>query len=268
MTLQEFKAAAEELGSKADVLDGVHGYFRSHVDRLYNLCQRFGLFSSKLGDVLEVGPFYSYTPFILRAASSSYTVLEGDDPVVYPLGPLYKEYSINLAYTDFFELFGPTKTALHTLALPDNHFDTILCWETMEHFNFNPVKFVRELHRILKPGGKACITVPNNASIYNLINLLLGKREKVIIDSYYKFEDYECNGKKAFFGFHWREYGLRELAHLFQQAGFKIQSSVSFNEFSSPERMNLPRRFTRTLYQAGTMFLPRYRSHIYVVASK
>lgn len=268
LTFRQFQAAGEELGGKAHVLDGVHGYFRGHANRLYNTCKRFGLFSNKLGDVLEVGPFYSYTPFILRSASSSYMVIEGDDPIVYPLEPLYKDYSIDLAYTDFFEVFGPTKSASHRLSLPDNRFDTILCWETMEHFNFNPIKFVRELYRILKPGGKVCVTVPNKASVYNLLKLIFGKHEKSGIDSFYQFEDYESNGKKAFFGFHWREYSSRELHQLFHQAGFKVQVSGSFNDFISHPNISLSRHLARTLYKAGTFALPRYRSNIYLIASK
>jgi SAM-dependent methyltransferase len=45
----------------------------------------------------------------------------------------------------------------------------------MEHFNFNPVKFVREFRRVLKPGGKAYINVPNNASFQNLVSLIFGR---------------------------------------------------------------------------------------------
>ncbi len=265
MTLQQFKAKGEELGG--NVLNGAHGYFQGHANRLYKTVKRFGLFSSTLGDVLEIGPFYSYVPFILRSASSSYTVLEGDDSIVYPLEPLYKDYSIDLIYADFFEVFGPTRSASHRLSLPDDRFDTILCWETMEHFNFNPVKFVRELYRILKPGGKVCITVPNKASIYALIKLFSGKNKEAI-DSFFQFENYESNGKKAFFGFHWREYTPEELKQLFHQIGFKIQASGGVNEFSTQSKTSLPRHLARTLYKAGTILLPSHRSHVYLIASK
>jgi hypothetical protein len=76
MTLQEFTAAGESVGAKAGVLDGLQGCFRCHAPRLHQACERFGLFSDRLGDVLEIGPFYGYMPFVLRPRSSSYTVLE------------------------------------------------------------------------------------------------------------------------------------------------------------------------------------------------
>ena len=65
------------------------------------------------------------------------------------------------------------------VAVADAADHTILCWETMEHFNFNPVKFVRELHRVLKPGARgASMTVPNNAFWQHIFTLLSGRGEK------------------------------------------------------------------------------------------
>jgi hypothetical protein len=125
MTLPQFMAGGEELGKKAGVLDGIHGYFRSHATRLHRTCELFGLFSERLGDVLEIGPFFGYTPLLLRPQSSSYTVLEGNDPVVRPLEPLYERHKIALTYVDFFEMFGPTRSAPHQLPLADSSCDFI-----------------------------------------------------------------------------------------------------------------------------------------------
>jgi len=257
----------EELSREAQVLGTLHEYFRMHASRLYRACELFKLFGT-LGDVLEIGPFFGYTPFILREHSSSYAVLEGDDPAVYPLEPLYKRYSIALSYVDFFEQFGPTRSATHKLSLPDSSYDTILCWETMEHFNFNPVKFVRELLRVLKPGGRICVTVPNKASFQNITALLSGRREKYFIDDFYGYENYQSNGKTAFYGFHWREYSPPELWHLFTQAGFRVQACSSFTAFRDHKKVGLGRKFIRTVSQAGTSLLPRYGTNVYLTATK
>jgi SAM-dependent methyltransferase len=267
MTLQEFTAAGESVGAQAGVLNGLQGYFRCHAPRLHHASERFGLFSERLGDVLEIGPFFGYTPFILRPHSSSYTVLESDDPAVCPLEPLYREQAIALHQVDFFEIFGPTRSATHKLPLPDAHFDTILCWETMEHFNFNPVTFVRELHRVLKPGGRVCLTVPNRASSQNVAALLSGRGEKAMIESYFTFEHYISGGKKAFYGFHWREYTAPELSLLVSKAGFQVQSCGTFNAFQNHGRIAAGRRAARTLMQMGGAIFPRYATHIYLVAT-
>jgi len=248
--------------------NGMDDYFKTHAGRLHGCAQMFGLFSGQLGDVLEIGPFYGYMPFILRSRAASYTVVEGDDPVVRRLDSFYHEHSIKVCYLDFAEAFGPLRSATHRLEFPDNSFDTILCWETMEHFNFNPVKLVREFHRVLKPGGRVCVTTPNKASWQRLAVLLTGKGEDFLVDDFYKFENYEIDGKIAFHGYHWREYSPPELRRLFTGAGFKIQSAGSFNYFQPREHMGLLRRGARALAQAGCAVFPRQKTHVYVMATK
>jgi SAM-dependent methyltransferase len=268
MTKEQFISEGEELIRKIQASDGPQGYFRLHASRLHRSCERFGLFGGALGNVLEIGPFYGLTPFLLRKHCATYTVLEGPDPAVRPLEPIYEQSKITLSYSDFFEVFGPTRTAPHTLAFPDHSVDTILCWETMEHFNFNPVKFVRELHRILKPGGRVCITVPNKASFQSVVALVLGRGEKTLIQNFYHFEDYESDGKKAFYGFHWREYSPPELAQLFSQAGFNIRSTGSFTAFQDHGTLGIGRRLARKFSEIGTSIFPRYGTHVYLEAGK
>jgi len=43
--------------------------------------------------------------------------------------------------------------------LPDAAFDSVLCNQVLEHV-FNPDEFLREVGRVLKPGGKLLLTVP------------------------------------------------------------------------------------------------------------
>lgn len=268
MTFDEFKTSAGVVMKKLGEADAMHEYFRTHAGRLHQCAELFSLFSAPLGDVLEVGPFFGYMPFILRQRAASYTVLEGDDPVVRRLDPLYAEHAIRVSYLDFGEVFGPLRTATHRLPFADNSFDTILCWETMEHFNFNPVKLVREFHRVLKPGGRICVTTPNRASWQRVAMLLTGKGEDFLINDFYTFENYEIDGKKAFHGYHWREYSPPELPRLFSGAGFKIQSAGSFNYFQPRENMGLLRRCARALAKTGCAVSPRQRTHVYVMAVK
>ncbi len=41
----------------------------------------------------------------------------------------------------------------------DKEFEAVLCNQVLEHV-FNPDEFLREIHRVLKPGGKLLLTVP------------------------------------------------------------------------------------------------------------
>ena len=46
------------------------------------------------------------------------------------------------------------------LDFPDNEFDAIICFETLEHI-YPPETFVKELGRVLKPNGELLLTCPN-----------------------------------------------------------------------------------------------------------
>jgi len=46
------------------------------------------------------------------------------------------------------------------LPLKDNTFDSVLCFETVEHFS-NPGKFIKEIARVCKRSGQIIITTPN-----------------------------------------------------------------------------------------------------------
>jgi SAM-dependent methyltransferase len=138
----------------------------------------------------------------------------------------------------------------------------------MEHFNFNPVKFVRELHRVLKPSGRVCITVPNRGSFQAIFALLFGRHEELAIKSYFKFEDYEVNGKKGFYGFHWREYTPRELALLFSQAGFKVKVCRTFTEFQGLGQLSIGRRMARLLSRIGSNILNQFGANVFLIATK
>lgn len=58
------------------------------------------------------------------------------------------------------------------LPFPDAHFDYVFSIEGIEHFE-NPWTFVKELCRVLKPGGRLIISTPNTLSIDARIKYLL-----------------------------------------------------------------------------------------------
>jgi len=130
------------------------------------------------------------------------------------------------------------------------------------------VKFVRELQRVLKPGGRACITVPNKTSLQNLHLLLTGRGEAHIVNTYFENENYALNGKQAFYGFHWREYTPPELRQLFAMAGFKIEAAGSFTTFQEHGHCGPGRRLARMAMKTVTTFFPRYGTHAFVLAVK
>lgn len=55
--------------------------------------------------------------------------------------------------------------------LPNATADVVAAVETIEHLE-NPRAFVRELHRLVKPGGLVLVTTPNQLSFLSLFTLL------------------------------------------------------------------------------------------------
>lgn len=60
-----------------------------------------------------------------------------------------------------------------TLPFADACFDTVVCSEILEHI-FSPDMLLREIMRVLKPGGRVILTVPNLHCMRNRLDVLLG----------------------------------------------------------------------------------------------
>lgn len=58
---------------------------------------------------------------------------------------------------------------IEQMSFPDNHFDFVIAAGVLEYL-CDDTKALQEIHRVLKPGGEAYITFPNNFSIFMLID--------------------------------------------------------------------------------------------------
>ncbi len=60
------------------------------------------------------------------------------------------------------------------LPFPDEYFDGVTMLAVLEHV-FDPYAVIREVHRVLRPGGELVIDVPNVASLTNRLRILFGR---------------------------------------------------------------------------------------------
>jgi SAM-dependent methyltransferase len=60
------------------------------------------------------------------------------------------------------------------LPFPDRHFDGVAILAVLEHL-FDPYATIREIQRVLRPGGELVIDVPNVASLTNRARILFGR---------------------------------------------------------------------------------------------
>ena len=56
---------------------------------------------------------------------------------------------------------------IQAIPYPDNNFDTVISCETIEHVP-NPELAVRELARVLRPGGRLFLTTPNYFNVFGI----------------------------------------------------------------------------------------------------
>jgi len=97
------------------------------------------------------------------------------------------------------------------LPYEDNTFEVALLCEVLEHFAIDPLQALKQIKRVLKPGGAFILTTPNVARLENVARLLAGHN---LYDPYSAF---------GLYGRHNREYTVDELRQLLEYLGFSIE---------------------------------------------
>jgi 2-polyprenyl-3-methyl-5-hydroxy-6-metoxy-1,4-benzoquinol methylase len=100
------------------------------------------------GNLLEVGCGVGRGLAVLSEACSSYTAIDKNAKLIQVLKSQYPDFQ-------FVEQnIPPFKD------IPSDQFDFVVSFQVIEHIQKDE-DFVKEIHRVLKPGGKAIITTPN-----------------------------------------------------------------------------------------------------------
>src|ERR1700720_488579 len=112
-------------------------------------------------------------------------------------------------------------------ALPfaDESFDFVTYMDTIEHHAFSSKRVLMEIRRVLVPGGRALVTTPNHASIYNRLLLLTGRSVNDSFDTY--FDSY---ANEPVHPGHHREYTRSELQSALERTGFKVLECRAMDE--------------------------------------
>jgi SAM-dependent methyltransferase len=99
------------------------------------------------GKLLELGCGEGRGIDLLAPLAEQYTAIDKIEPVIDKLKVKHPGYRFEAGH------FPP-------IPFPDNSFDTIVTFQVIEHIKDDEL-FVKEIHRILRPGGTALITTPN-----------------------------------------------------------------------------------------------------------
>lgn len=97
------------------------------------------------------------------------------------------------------------------LRFPENHFDVVTLWQVLEHVPY-PLTILKEVHRILKPGGLLVVSTPDIAGI----------PAKILRKRWWDIKRLHIN-----------QFSTKTLRDILQNGGFKNISSVSYRGFVS-----------------------------------
>ena len=96
------------------------------------------------------------------------------------------------------------------LPLEDGSVDVTTCFDVVEHLPGHPLRQLRELYRVLRPGGRCITSGPNGVSLIKRLRTITGR---------YPYAPFEAWLSDAFYG-HYREYAPAEYEELLRRAGF------------------------------------------------
>jgi len=103
-----------------------------------------------------------------------------------------------------------------TLPYKNNHFDVIIFVAILEHMRINPLVTLKELRRVLKPGGRLILQTPNLSYWTRRLKVLFGRS---FDESPYRvFDKLQTLGHAG----HIRDYTMKEACEILKESGFLI----------------------------------------------
>jgi len=148
-------------------------------------------------NLLDIGCAQGF--FLFSASKVGYTtkgIEISQDAAAYAI----KEFGLDVEAKPFEEL-----------RFPENHFDVVTLWQVLEHVPY-PLMMLKEVHRILKPGGLVVASTPNIGGI----------PAKILRKRWWDIKRLHLN-----------QFNTKTLANILQNAGFKNMSAVSYRGFVS-----------------------------------
>ena len=246
--LEQYLASFDAYGGTA------RDYLRDHYARFVQTRERLlrGWDPARGARLLDVGAHWLHQAVLL--ASDGFAVTALDLPATLEqdsVRALAAAHRIRLLPNA--DLEQPAALA----AIGDDAFDLVLMTEVLEHLAFNPVALWREIHRVLRPGGRIVVTTPNYYALRS--RLRQAWRTLRLLGGGIAVE--QIVGLRTH-GHHWKEYSRRELVRYFAllSADFRCRG-VAYLEKRGAQP---PRRRGMPVVHALERLLPPLRPDLYL----
>jgi len=172
--------------------DTASDIYREHLAR-YEYALKFIKSGNK---VLDIACGSGYGSNLLVGQGARVWAGDMDEQVVTEAKKKYNKNNLNFKKMDAVEL-----------PFEDNYFEVVVSLETIEHIE-NYMKFVKELKRVLKPGGQLILSTPNvvatkKLAINNPWHLKEFKREE-LLDIFSEFGEIKIYGQRPLDKLNWQ----------------------------------------------------------------
>ncbi len=209
-----FKELSRDLAPEnIESVEWIHGYFSDHKKRYASNLEDIRRYYSS-GDVLEIGSFPYHMTYCLKKLGYPVTGVD--------LNPdrwktFHDKHGLDIVKCD-----------IETEEIPfeDEKFGFIVLSEVFEHLRIDPIFTLKEINRVLAPGGKLILMTPNLYSISNIVKFISGKGGAN--DPYKQYEKLYTKGHMG----HVREYSTGEIKRFLQKTGYEIED-VSYRFYGA-----------------------------------
>ena len=153
---------------------------------------------------------------------------------------------------------------------PAPRYDGVVFSEVFEHLRIGPLRALRQIHDVIRPGGWLILTTPNVARLGNIVRLALGRNVVEPLP-----DDGAGLSHVTDEMTHLREYTMGEVTSLVGRAGFVVEAARYSRGWDRYNRHLLrfrqagaAARLGWALREAALLALPRFRQDLMVVARK
>jgi|SRR3989344_817732 len=155
VTIEEMRAAPRLIENLPQKGSGTRYEGSTHARLALRLLQQL---PTKNIAILECGPVWGqFTKLLQDRGYTNLHALDWVDMLHFPDKSKVSFHEINFN--------------METIPYPDQHFDFATAWGIAEHME-NPFHFVREVYRVMKPGGTFLFSLPNVSHISSRIDFL------------------------------------------------------------------------------------------------
>jgi SAM-dependent methyltransferase len=193
-------------------------YLHNHSNRLAFDLDYVQQYQPQRCAILEIGawPF-----FLTNALQKLGYAVTGLDKIIETTVPLIAAAGVPVVKCDLEK---------EAMPLPDESFDVVLFNEIFEHLRADLIRVVRDILRVLKPGGMLMLSTPNLRSLLGLRNLLIDG--EACANRGDLFDEYSGATEGGAMG-HVREYTPVEVTKFLRRCGFTIDGLIFRSDYGS-----------------------------------